>query len=161
MRMLKFATLGLLLAGPALAQETQVPAPEICTPVDEAQIAALFDRWNAALRSGSAEQVAALYADDAVLLPTLSDTPRYTPAERIDYFEHFLAKRPNGHVDERHVWIGCNSAVDAGVYTFVFGKTGERVQARYSYSYAFNGKAWHITSHHSSLMPEAQRSAKE
>ncbi len=40
------------------------------------QIAALFDRWNAALRTGDPEKVAGLYAKDAVLLPTVSNRIR-------------------------------------------------------------------------------------
>ena len=67
---------------------------------------------------------------------------------------HFLQNRPSGKIDQRLIEIGCNSAVDAGIYTFTFGKTGAVVKARYSYTYAWNGKSWLITSHHSSAMPE-------
>ncbi|WP_228198446.1 hypothetical protein [Acinetobacter haemolyticus] len=54
----------------------------------------------------------------------------------------------------RFIDIGCNTALDTGVYTFSFAKTGEFVKARYSYTYQWNGNQWLITSHHSSLMPE-------
>jgi hypothetical protein len=54
----------------------------------------------------------------------------------------------------RTIFLGCNSAVDAGLYTFRFGKTGQSVNARYTYTYAWDGKQWLITSHHSSAMPE-------
>jgi hypothetical protein len=54
----------------------------------------------------------------------------------------------------RFVEIGCNSAVDAGLYTFTFAKTGDVVKARYSYTYRWDGSTWLITSHHSSAMPE-------
>jgi hypothetical protein len=50
--------------------------------------------------------------------------------------------------------IGCNYAIDAGIYTFTFAKTGATVKARYSYSYRWDGSQWLITSHHSSKMPE-------
>ena len=49
--------------------------------------------------------------------------------------------------------IGCNSALDAGVYTFSFGD-GSVVKARYSFTYRWDGQRWLITSHHSSVMPE-------
>src|SRR5688500_2249337 len=62
----------------------------------KARIRRLFDRWNAAVLTGDAEKVADLYAPDAVLLPTLSPVIRTTRAERIDYFEEFLAKHPSG-----------------------------------------------------------------
>ena len=125
-----------------------------CAAVDEKTIAGLFDRWNDTLRTGTPAQIAALYADDAILLPTLSNTPRYTTAQRVDYFNHFQAKRPRGHIDEHVVFLGCNVAVDAGVYTFTFDKEGGRVQARYTFTYAHDGERWRITSHHSSAMPE-------
>lgn len=43
-------------------------------------IEALFNRWNDSLKTGDAYQVNANYTDDAVLLPTLSSSPRTTSA---------------------------------------------------------------------------------
>jgi hypothetical protein len=51
------------------------------------------------------------------------------------------------------IQVGCNQALDAGIYTFTFGD-GSSVQARYSFTYGWNGRDWLITSHHSSAMPE-------
>ena len=56
----------------------------------------------------------------------------------------------------RYIEVGCNSALDAGLYTFTFAKTGTVVSGRYSYSYRWDGSQWLITSHHSSAMPEAK-----
>ena len=58
---------------------------------------------------------------------------RLTPAEKEDYFHHFLMNQPSGKIDTRHVEIGCNTAVDAGLYTFTFAKTGAKVSGRYMY----------------------------
>jgi hypothetical protein len=77
-----------------------------------------------------------------------------TPGEKEDYFQHFLENRPSGRIDLRHIELGCNSAVDAGLYTFTFAKTGAVVSGRYSYTYRWDGRQWLITSHHSSAMPE-------
>jgi len=126
---------------------------ETCTPVSEAEVAALFDRWNRSLQTGDARQVVANYAERSILLPTVSDKPRLTAAEKEDYFEHFLEDGPSGKIDLRTVEIGCNSAVDAGLYTFTFAKTGSRVSGRYTFTYRWNGTDWLITSHHSSAMP--------
>ncbi|WP_294002958.1 SgcJ/EcaC family oxidoreductase [Streptomyces sp.] len=60
------------------------------------QITGLFDRWNAALRTGDLEKVADLYAKDAVLLPTVSNEIRTDHAGIVDYFEHFLHNKPVG-----------------------------------------------------------------
>ena len=127
---------------------------ETCEPATEADIAALFDRWNRSLQTGDARKVVANYAQHSILLPTVSNRPRLTPAEKEDYFEHFLEDGPSGRIDLRTVEIGCNSAVDAGLYTFTFAKTGARVSGRYTFTYRWTGSEWLITSHHSSAMPE-------
>jgi len=69
-------------------------------------------------------------------------------------FHHFLENGPSGEINFRMIDIGCNSAVDAGLYTFTFNKTGARVSARYTYTYRWDGERWLITSHHSSAMAE-------
>ncbi|WP_382020322.1 hypothetical protein [Streptomyces mirabilis] len=53
-------------------------------PPSKARIAALFDGWNAALKTGDPEKVADRYASDAVLLPTVSNRIRDTHAEIVD-----------------------------------------------------------------------------
>lgn len=127
---------------------------EVCKPTSEAEIASLFDRWNQSLLTGDPQKVVANYAERSILLPTVSNKPRLTPAEKEDYFNHFLEKRPSGKIDLSQIEIGCNTAVDAGLYTFTFEKTGEVVSGRYTYTYQWNGKDWLITCHHSSAMPE-------
>jgi uncharacterized protein (TIGR02246 family) len=133
-----------------------VPRTEKCKPTSEKKIAALFDRWNESLETGDPHKVAANYAEDAILLPTVSNQPRFTQAEREEYFEHFLLDEPSGKIDLRRIYLGCNVAVDAGLYTFTFGRTGQMVPARYSFTYRWDGEQWLITSHHSSVMPEAE-----
>lgn len=125
-----------------------------CKRTSEQEIADLFERWNRSLQSGDVQAVVANYAERSILLPTVSNTPRITVAEKADYFEHFLQNKPVGKIDMRFIEIGCNSAFDAGLYTFTFGNTGAQVQARYTYTYVWNGKQWLISSHHSSAMPE-------
>lgn len=127
-----------------------------CQATSEAQIAALFDRWNDSLQTADARKVAANYAQRSILLPTVSNKPRLSDAERVDYFEHFLENRPSGKIDSRQIEIGCNSAVDAGLYSFTFAKSGAVVHARYTFTYAWLDGQWLITSHHSSAMPEKQ-----
>lgn len=125
-----------------------------CRRTDEKEIEALFYRWNNSLQTGDPHKVVANYAPRSILLPTVSNKPRITEEEKLDYFEHFLVNQPSGKINMHFIEIGCNSAFDAGLYTFTFKKTGEVVPARYTYTYAWNGKEWLITSHHSSAMPE-------
>ncbi|TPQ34211.1 MULTISPECIES: SgcJ/EcaC family oxidoreductase [Cupriavidus] len=166
----RIAALTLVLAGCAMNQgtpgtagttattgatgSTQASRTESCKATSEQEISALFDRWNRSLQTGDPRKVAANYAERSILLPTVSNKPRVTVAEREDYFHHFLQDRPSGKIDFRTIEIGCNSAVDAGLYTFTFARTGAVVKARYTYTYRWDGTQWLITSHHSSAMPE-------
>jgi uncharacterized protein (TIGR02246 family) len=126
---------------------------EACHATSQKQIASLFDRWNASLQTGDPKKVIANYAPKSILLPTVSNKPRLTAEEKKDYFEHFLESKPVGTIDTRMIEIDCNSAIDAGLYTFKFAD-GSVVKARYTFTYKWNGKQWLISSHHSSAMPE-------
>ncbi|WP_373886637.1 SgcJ/EcaC family oxidoreductase [Duganella sp. BJB480] len=136
-----------------LVTNTYAATTETCHPASEKEISALFDRWNASLQTGDPDKVVANYAKKSVLLATVSNKPRLTPEEKKDYFEHFLEGKPVGTIDSSHIEVKCNSAVDAGLYTFKFAN-GKEVKARYSFTYKWFGQEWLITSHHSSAMPE-------
>lgn len=64
-----------------------------CQPTTKKLVEELFNKWNDALQTGNAKTVALLYAEDAVLLPTVSNLPRTSPKEIEDYFNHFLQKK--------------------------------------------------------------------
>jgi len=101
--------------------------------------------------------VADRYAPDAVLLPTVSDEVRKTRAKIIDYFDHFLTKKPRGTIKDSTVKIiGDKVAIDTGIYEFTLknGDATEKVQARYTFVYELRDGKWLIVNHHSSLMPE-------
>ena len=158
MKLLNLFLIISVLAGCASSQVARTTAQstrtEICKTTTEAEIASLFDRWNQSLQTGDPHKVVANYAERSILLPTVSNKPRLTPAEKEDYFQQFLENRPSGKIDLRFIELGCNTAVDAGLYTFTFAKTSATVSGRYSYTYRWNGSDWLITSHHSSAMPE-------
>src|SRR6266705_1559019 len=117
--MKKLFSLLLLVVIPAATLLTvQAEDTMTCTKTSAQDIAALFDRWNAALATLDPDKVVALYAPDAVLLPTVSNKPRTNHEEIRDYFVHFLEKKPQGKIDFRIIKIGCNSALDTGLYTF-------------------------------------------
>ncbi len=141
-------------ATPPSGTATSASRTEACKATSEQDIAALFDRWNASLQTGDPDKVVANYAQRSILLPTMSNKLRFSAAEKEDYFHHFLAGKPSGRINARMIEIGCNSALDAGIYTFTFASTGSQVVARYTYTYKWDGRQWLITSHHSSAMPE-------
>ncbi len=121
------------------------------------QIMGLFDRWNAALQTGDVEQVAACYAPEAVLLPTVSNQVRSDPNGIRDYFRHFLTLHPVGRLNQSHVRCHGEIAINSGIYTFTLdGENGQRIDvpARYTFVYRRDGDDWLIVEHHSSRMPE-------
>lgn len=146
----------LLTTMPAAAQSA---AQQACAPATQQQIASLFDRWNDSLRTGDPDKVLANYAPDGVLLPTVSNQARTTPAAIKDYFVKFLKYKPQGSIDDRFIRIGCNVAQDVGNYTFRYAD-GKTVHARYTYVYEWNDGKWLIAHHHSSAMPEPVTGAK-
>ena len=122
----------------------------------DADVRALFDEWNAALATGDPAQVDALYAEDAVLLPTVAPGVLDTPAERVGYFDAFLKKRPTGRIDESVVRdLGDGYASSTGLYTFDLAATGEVVHARFTFVYEEIDGGWRIIEHHSSKEPVA------
>ena len=144
-RLLLAASVIALLATPALSEE--------CAPITKPQVEKLFDRWNASLATLNPEKVVDNYASDAILLPTLSNKPRLTQEERKEYFVDFLKKHPHSEIDSRSIKLGCNVALDTGIYTFTL-KDGSKVPARYTFTYEFKDDKWLISSHHSSAMPD-------
>ena len=117
-------------------------------------IVQLFSNWNDAIQTGDPDKVTAMYAEDAVLLPTVSNQVRHNHSEIRDYFVSFLAKSPSGEINEANPRQLTDDLVsNTGVYTFTFGD-GAQVMARYSYLYKCIGGEWKILEHHSSMMPE-------
>ena len=148
-----------LLATPVQALEASAypsaqQAPQAaCSPLDERQVEGWFESWNQALATGDPVQVAQLYGDHALLLPTLSSELRETPEAITDYFNSFLARHPSGSVTHRQIRLGCNGAVDAGTYRFTLHDPEATVEARYTFVYGLEDGQWRILHHHSSLQP--------
>ena len=118
------------------------------------EILALFDQWNNALQSRVPKKVVALYDNDALLLPTISNKVCHNHKEIEEYFVNFLAREPMGKIDESNIKIFDHLAMNSGVYTFAL-KGGAKVQARFTFVYRWNGERWLIIKHHSSQMPES------
>jgi uncharacterized protein (TIGR02246 family) len=132
-------------------------APAFAAPPSEADIAANFARWEAALATKNPSAVAALFAPDAVLQPTVSNDVRTTPAEVEAYFVDFLKLSPKPTVNERSIRIlDETTAMDAGIWTFDLVQDGKPswVTARYSLLWEKKDGVWQIQLLHSSKMPE-------
>ncbi|MFZ9477680.1 MAG: SgcJ/EcaC family oxidoreductase [Gammaproteobacteria bacterium] len=153
---------------PRLGIAAQAAKPETsastCTFATESNVVDLFSAWNLALASLDPARVTSMYWPDAVLLPTVSNVPRTNSAAIQDYFEHFLQRFPRGEITERVVHIGCNVAMDMGLYVFsVMDANGRAssVSARYTFVYTLKNGIWKIQHHHSSAMPEPAATAQD
>ena len=125
---------------------------------NQEEILALFEEWNNALLSGDASKVEMLYAENAILLPTVSNKVRHNHGEIRDYFEHFIQKNPCGNIIEHNIRVFDNMAINSGVYHFSLDtKDNERsiVKARYTFVYKKFDDKWLIIEHHSSAFPES------
>jgi len=114
----------------------------------------LFNQWNEAISSNNSKNVTALYAEDAILLPTISNLVRHNHAEIEDYFDLFLASKPRGELLEQNIRIFDELVMNSGIYAITF-EDGTTVNARFSFVYQYIAGAWKIIEHHSSRMPAA------
>jgi uncharacterized protein (TIGR02246 family) len=126
-------------------------------PSEDSAIAELFDAWADALASRDPARVVALYAPDAILLPTLSSQIRRNKAEITDYFEQFLRRGPLGRVLEGRVRRMGDVAIHAGLYQFTLTAENGRpeVDVRFTFVYQRLEAGWRIVAHHSSFVPDA------
>lgn len=141
-----------------------VPAPcragaPPCGAPSEAEIAALFTRWNQSLQSGNAGAVLANYAPTSVLLAGQPHRPYLSAAQKRAYFRRLLRRHPSAAVTERRIESDCDTALDAGTYTLRFAD-GSAQATGYSISYQRFGRRWLIVSDRSAaLAPPAAPSA--
>ena len=148
---------GLVAAAPAAAHNEGKGTK--CAPVTRAAVEQQFDLFNQAWATKNPDRVAALFAPDAVLLATVANDPRTTPAGVRDYFVSFLKGSPVARIDTSTVRLGCNTASRVGTWTVTLtdAQTGAKsdVKARYSFIYKYQGGRWWIDHLHSSKMPQA------
>lgn len=123
----------------------------------ESEITANFEAWKNALATKEPKKVAALFAPDAILQPTVSNEIRNTPVEVESYFVDFLKLSPSPAINERHVRVlDDNTAIDSGIWTFDLVRGGKQnwVTARYCFVWEKKDGEWKIALLHSSAMPE-------
>ncbi len=121
--------------------------------MNKTDILALFDQWNQALKTGDAKQVAALYAQEAVLLPTVSNEVRTDHKAIERYFTAFLKQKPQGVINQSYARFHEDLAFNSGIYTFTL-HNNTQIQARFTFVYRLTKGGWKIIEHHSSKMPE-------
>ena len=136
-----------LLAGSAFAGD---PADDAVA----AQVAAATAEWISTFNTRDATRISALYAPDAILWGTVSQTLRTTPGEILEYFEESSATRPNLRIilGEYHVRLFGDIAINSGYYSSRNPVGGKDlvIPMRFTFTYRRQGNRWMIVNHHSS-----------
>jgi len=161
MKTLDTLTLAALLstaAPTAVLASPAVDTTRTCSSATTADIESHFVSFNEAWATLDPDAVTALFTAEPVLLPTLSNLPRTTPALMRDYFVNFLKLKPIGRIDTSTTQVDCQTASRVGTWTVAITNpaTGQSsdVAARYSFIYRFENGVWKIDHLHSSAMPE-------
>jgi len=122
----------------------------------EGSIKTAYNDWVKAVTGGSPDPVVKLYDDKAVLLATFDPKPLVGHAQLREYFAKLTAL-PKLRVETKEsiIRIYGDTAVNSGLYTFIYEKDGKvvNVPARFSFTYRKEGEKWKIVDHHSSVVP--------
>jgi len=128
---------------------------QIGAPLSDARLTAshpIIDRWLQAVNAHAVTEVCELYAEDAILLPTLSDMICDSPERIRQYFEFFLA-RPGleARLSNCYVQEYSEVKIDSGIYEFTWQEDEATKSARARFTFVI--RDGQIVEHHSSLTP--------
>ena len=128
-----------------------------CAAIPAGAADALFAKFNTAWATKNPDTVADMFTRDAVLLATVSNTPRTDRAGITDYFKSFLKGSPVATINTSNIREGCNMLTRMGTWTVALTNqnSGVRnnVKARYTFIYKYEDRAWKVAHLHSSMMP--------
>ena len=123
----------------------------------KAGVASAVAAWSEAFNKCDAAAVARLYAADAALWGTVSQTIISTPEGIRQYFDRVCQAPtpPKVAFGEQLIRVHGDAATNSGSYTFTVMRDGKPMPlaARYTLAYRKAGDRWLIVDHHSSLRP--------
>ena len=113
-----------------------------------------FKTWNDALQTKNPAEVAKLYRDDCLLLPTFPEDGKEAVGKEgvKDYFDHFLTKSPIGIIITEEVKEKAKNLIKySGKYDFEVGLNGKReiIHAEYIFIWKKENEKWGIIFHYS------------
>jgi len=116
---------------------------------------AALHTWAATVATRDVEAILALYAPDAILVPTLSNEVRDCQDSRREYFRNFLANEGlvcDIQIFKKRVSHKLSTVVVGGLYVFHYrdGDSAVSVPARFLFTFEQIDGRWLITGHHSS-----------
>lgn len=115
---------------------------------------AALHTWAATVATRDVEAILALYAPDAILVPTLSNEVRDCEDSRREYFRNFLANEGlvcDVQIFKKRVSSQLGTVVVGGLYVFHYrdGEQAISVPARFLFTFEHLEGRWLITGHHS------------
>lgn len=117
-------------------------------------VEAATEEWIATFNTRDPVRISALYAPDAILWGTVSQTIRTTPEEILEYFTESSTRRPRLQMvlGERVVRVFGDIATTSGYYQSRNPVDGKEVviPMRFTFMYRKEGERWMIVNHHSS-----------
>ncbi len=123
---------------------------------NETAVLEALQQWVSTINSRQPSAVSRLYSDDAVFLPTLSQTRIHGSMNRTTYFARLLGKS-GFRVDilELDLQMLADVGVCSGVYDFDYAFRGNdtRLEARFSMVFQRINGVYRIVNHHSSQVP--------
>jgi len=117
----------------------------------------VIDKWLKCVNAQSVDEVCALYAPDAILLPTLSEVICDSPEDIREYFEFFLGRpKLKATLLSCYVQVYSEIKIDSGIYQFEWedAKRGGIVSTSVRFTFVIRDEL--IVEHHSSMTPGAQ-----
>lgn len=116
---------------------------------------AALHTWAATVATRDVEAILALYAPNAILVPTLSNEVRDCQDSRREYFRNFLANEGlvcDIQIFKKRVSHKLSTVVVGGLYVFHYreGDSAVSVPARFLFTFEQIDGRWLITGHHSS-----------
>lgn len=122
-----------------------------CTTPTPQVISQLFDKWNAAVAAGSADELANFYADDATLVPAKAAEPLIGKDAIRNFYAGLLARHPQPVIIKMTVTPSCNSAVASGfiLYRVTGVRKGTRdlLGGQFEAEFALLDGNWRIVKH--------------
>ena len=122
------------------------------------EIKSAIAQWANAFSMPTSLEICSLYAEDAVLMGTLSPFYRNTPELIKEYFDSlFHQKERTVEITDIHVQTYADTATCSGLYTFHWKSHDEHrvnLQARFTFVLVRQSERWLIIHQHSSALPK-------
>ena len=115
----------------------------------------LLNSWVETIKTNDAVQVADMYHTDGLLLGTFSNSERKGQKLILNYFENLFSSQVDVTVITKHEYKSDSISTSSGLYNFEVN--GLIIKARFSFVFLKIEEDWKILTHHSSVLPNEDK----